>query len=135
MQFGKGTCKRARAPYLLRAASLTRLLIDSKPASANGVGTNPEELIAAAHAGCFTMATSFALQNAGFTATKLETRADLTLEQAAGGFTITGIHLTVRASVPGVSAEKFQEIAADAKANCPVSKVLSCPITLDAALV
>jgi osmotically inducible protein OsmC len=98
-------------------------------------GTNPEELIAAAHAGCFTMATSFALQNAGFTATKLETRADLTLAQDASGFTITGIHLTMRASVPGISAEKFQEVAAGAKAGCPVSKVLSCPITLDAALV
>ena len=101
----------------------------------DAVGTNPEELIAAAHAGCFTMATSFALQNAGFTATKLETKADLTLEQDAGGFTITGIHLTMRASVPGIATEQFQEIAKNAKANCPVSKVLSCPITLDAALV
>lgn len=98
-------------------------------------GTNPEELIAAAHAGCFTMATSFALQNAGFTATKLDTRADLTLAQDASGFTITGIHLTMTASVPGITAEKFQEIAAGAKAGCPVSKVLSCPITLDASLV
>ena len=98
-------------------------------------GTNPEELIAAAHAGCFTMATSFALQNAGFTATKLDTRADLTLEQDASGFTITGIHLTMKASVPGTDAAKFQEIAAGAKAGCPVSKVLSCLITLDATLV
>lgn len=98
-------------------------------------GTNPEELIAAAHAGCFTMATSFALQNAGFTATKLDTRADLTMEQSAGGFTITGIHLTMKASVPGIAPDQFQEIAAGAKANCPVSKVLSCPITMDAALV
>jgi osmotically inducible protein OsmC len=97
-------------------------------------GTNPEELIAAAHAGCFTMATSFALQNAGFTATKLETRADVTLEPSAGGFTIAGVHLTMRASVPGIAPEQFQEIAAGAKANCPVSRVLSCPITMDAAL-
>ena len=101
----------------------------------DGAGTNPEELIAAAHAGCFTMATSFALQNAGFTATKLETKADLTLEQSAGGFSITGIHLTMRGGVPGISPENFQQIAAEAKANCPVSKVLNCPITLDAALV
>ena len=97
-------------------------------------GTNPEELIAAAHAGCFTMATSFALQNAGFTASQLDTRADLTLEQSSGGFTITGVHLTMRASVPGISTEQFQEIAAGAKANSPVSKVLNCPITLEATL-
>lgn len=97
-------------------------------------GTNPEELIAAAHAGCFTMATSFALQNAGFTATKLETRAVLTLTQDAGGFTITGVHLTMQAQVPGIDAAQFQAIAGAAKANCPVSKVLSCPITLEATL-
>ena len=97
-------------------------------------GTNPEELIAAAHAGCFTMATSVALQNAGFTASQLDTRADLTLEQSSGGFTITGVHLTMRASVPGISAGQFQEIAAGAKANCPVSQVLNCPITLEATL-
>ncbi len=82
-------------------------------------GTNPEELIAAAHAGCFTMATSFALQNAGFVATKLETRADLTLEQSAAGFAITGIHLTMRASIPGVTAEQFQEIAAGRQGKLP----------------
>lgn len=98
-------------------------------------GTNPEELIAAAHAGCFTMATSFALQNAGFTATQLDTRADLALEKSEGGFAITGIHLTLRASVPGIESAQFLEIAAAAKANCPVSKVLACPITLDASLV
>ena len=103
--------------------------------SGDAAGTNPEELIAAAHAGCFTMATSFALQNAGFTATQLDTRADLALERGEGGFSITGIHLTMRASVPEIDAAKFAEIAQGAKANCPVSKVLNCPITLDAALV
>jgi len=101
----------------------------------DAAGTNPEELIAAAHAGCFTMATSAELGKAGFTATKLETRADLTLEQTAGGFAITGIALTMRATVPGIDSARFLEIAQGAKANCPVSKVLSCPITLDAALV
>ncbi|MEZ5402429.1 MAG: OsmC family protein [Bryobacteraceae bacterium] len=97
-------------------------------------GTNPEELIAAAHAGCFTMATSFALQNAGFTAEKLETRAELKLEQSGGGFSITGVHLTMRAAAPGIDAAQFQQIAEGAKANCPVSKVLNCPITLEATL-
>ena len=100
----------------------------------DAAGTNPEELIAAAHAGCFTMATSAELTKAGFTATKLETRADLAMEQTPGGFAITGIKLTMHASVPGIDNAKFQEIAAGAKANCPVSKVLSCPITLEATL-
>lgn len=100
----------------------------------DGVGTNPEELIAAAHAGCFTMALSFALQNAGFTATSLQTRADLALNQVPGGFSIASIKLTTRGRVPGIEAARFNEIAADAKVNCPVSKVLNCEITLDAAL-
>ncbi|MCC6537893.1 MAG: OsmC family protein [Bryobacterales bacterium] len=97
-------------------------------------GTNPEELIAAAHAGCFTMATSFALQNAGFTATKLDTRAVLTMEKEAAGFTITAVHLTMQAEVPGIDAAQFQTIVTAAKTNCPVSKVLNCPITLEATL-
>jgi lipoyl-dependent peroxiredoxin len=97
-------------------------------------GTNPEELIAAAHAGCFTMALSFALQNAGFTADSLTTKADLTLDQVTGGFAISAIHLTARGSVPGIETAKFLEIAEGAKANCPVSKVLNCKITMDAAL-
>jgi osmotically inducible protein OsmC len=101
----------------------------------NGTGTNPEELIAAAHAGCFTMATSAALGRAGFTAEKLTTEATLTLDQVQGNWTITDIHLKMSARVPGVSKEKFNEIAADAKANCPVSRVLKANITLDAQLM
>jgi osmotically inducible protein OsmC len=101
----------------------------------NGTGTNPEELIAAAHAGCFTMATSAALGRAGFTAEKLTTEATLTLDQVQGNWTITDIHLKMSARVPGVSKEKFDEIAADAKANCPVSRVLKANITLDAQLL
>ena len=97
-------------------------------------GTNPEELIAAAHAGCFTMALSFALDNAGFTAEAIETNAQLTLDQVPGGFAITAIHLTTRARIPSIDAAKFNEIAAGAKANCPVSKVLNATITLDATL-
>lgn len=97
-------------------------------------GTNPEELIGAAHAGCFTMALSLILGEAGFTATKMETRADVTLEKVEDGFAITAIHLTLRASIPGVDDAKFQELAGKAKAGCPVSKLMKAPITLDAAL-
>jgi osmotically inducible protein OsmC len=100
----------------------------------NGAGTNPEELIAAAHAGCFTMATSAALGRVGFTPEKLSTDATVTLEQVEGNWTITAVHLQMVARVPGISAEKFAEIAADAKANCPVSRVLKANITLDAEL-
>ncbi|HVX15411.1 MAG TPA: OsmC family protein [Pirellulales bacterium] len=100
----------------------------------DGAGTNPEELIAAAHAGCFTMATSAALGKAGLTPEKLSTEASLTLEQVDGNWTITAIHLTLTAKVPGVDDQKFQEIAAGAKANCPVSRVLNAKITLDAKL-
>jgi osmotically inducible protein OsmC len=101
----------------------------------NGVGTNPEELIAAAHAGCFSMALSFALQQAGFTAEKIDTSATLTLDNVPpAGWTITAIHLDTTARVPGVSSDKFAEIAAGAKANCPVSRALKAEITLEARL-
>jgi osmotically inducible protein OsmC len=102
----------------------------------NGPGTNPEELIAAAHAGCFTMALSFALQLSGFTADTLSTTATLTLENLPqASWTITAIHLETTAKVPGIAPEKFAEIAAGAKAGCPVSRVLKAEITLDAKLV
>lgn len=97
-------------------------------------GTNPEELIAAAHAGCFSMALSGQLTRAGFTAESLATSAALTLEQKDGGFAITKVHLTLDAKVPGISPEQFQELAAAAKAGCPVSKVLNAEITLSATL-
>jgi osmotically inducible protein OsmC len=97
-------------------------------------GTNPEELIAAAHAGCFTMATAASLGKAGFTPDKLSTKADLTLEQVDGNWTITTIHLEMTARIPNITPEKFAEISADAKANCPVSRVLKANITLDAKL-
>ena len=100
-----------------------------------GKGTNPEELIAAAHAGCFSMALSFALGNGGFAPQSIDTRAALTLEKQESGFAITAIHLTTRAHVPGIDSAKFLEIANGAKAGCPVSKVLKATITLDATLV
>jgi len=98
-------------------------------------GTNPEELIGAAHAGCFTMALSLILGEAGLTADKMETKADVTLEKQEDGFAITAVHLTLQASIPGADDAKFQELAAKAKAGCPVSKLLKAEITLDATLL
>lgn len=98
---------------------------------AEGTGTNPEELIAAAHAGCFSMKLSFVLGAAGFTPDKIETSCAITIADGA----ITQSALALTASVPGISKEKFTECANEAKANCPVSKLLNCTITLEAALV
>jgi osmotically inducible protein OsmC len=97
-------------------------------------GTNPEELIGAAHAGCFTMALSLILGEAGFTAEEMNTRADVTLEKLADGFAITKVHLTLKAKIPGCDKAKFDELAGKAKAGCPVSKLLKAEITLDASL-
>ncbi|MDB6167144.1 MAG: OsmC family protein [Verrucomicrobia bacterium] len=99
-------------------------------------GTNPEELIAAAHAGCFTMALSLALQQAGFTAETLNTTATVTMENhPQTSWTVTAVHLETQAKVPGVSAQKFAEVSAGAKAGCPISRLLKAEITLDAKLV
>jgi len=97
-------------------------------------GTNPEELIAAAHAGCFTMALSASLGKAGFIPKRLATQASVTLELVSGNFTITSVHLENEAWVPGISAEQFATIAADAKANCPVSRLLRAEVSLTAKL-
>src|SRR5688572_16200409 len=98
-------------------------------------GTNPEELIAAAHAGCFNMALSFQLTGAGFPPDELSTQAIITMESEGVHWSITAVRLELRGTVPGISAEKFQELAEAAKSGCPVSKVLNAPITLDAQLV
>ncbi len=98
-------------------------------------GTNPEELLGASHAGCFTMMTSALLGAAGFTADSIETQATVTLEQVEGNWTLTKVALQTKAKVPGISAEKFAEIAAQAKAQCPISRVLKAEISLDAKLV
>lgn len=119
-------------------------VLDSQPYSfklrfenADGqAGTNPEELIAAAHSGCFSMALAFALGGAGFTATSIDTEAAVTLSPVEGGFAISGIVLKLTASIPNITKDQFDQIAAGAKANCPVSKALSSvPITLEANLV
>lgn len=100
----------------------------------DGVGTNPEELIAAAHAGCFSMALSAQLENAGMTAESIDTTANLTLEKTDAGFTITAVHLDVKAKIPGADKAKFDEAAQNAKKGCPVSRVLNANITMDAQL-
>ena len=101
----------------------------------NGVGTNPEELIAAAHAGCFSMALSAQLGNAGMTAESIDTNATLTLDKTDAGFTITAVHLEVKVKIPGADQAKFDEAAQNAKKGCPVSRVLNATITMDAQLV
>lgn len=125
-----GTGDLTTASGVLEQAALTY-----KTRFEDGKGTNPEELIAAAHAGCFTMALAFALQAAGYEATLLTTEAAVTLEPEGQGFKISRSALTLRASVPNLTPDKFQEIASGAEKNCPVSKVLNAEITLDAALV
>jgi len=98
-------------------------------------GTNPEELIGAAHAGCFTMALSLALGEAKLVAEHLETDAKVSLEQVDGGYAITQVHLTLKAKVPGTDQAAFEKIAGAAKAGCPVSKLLKAEITLEATLL
>jgi lipoyl-dependent peroxiredoxin len=99
-----------------------------------GVGTNPEELIAAAHAGCFSMALSAQLGDAGLTAERIRTTASVTLDKTEAGFTITAVHLDVTAKIPGADQQAFETAANNAKAGCPVSKVLNAQITMDAKL-
>jgi len=100
----------------------------------NGVGTNPEELLAAAHAGCFSMALSAQLGNAGITAESINTVCTITLDKVEGGFGITESHLDVKVKIPGGDKAKFDQAAAEAKAGCPLSKVLNAKVTMDAAL-
>ncbi|RZJ68654.1 MAG: OsmC family peroxiredoxin [Flavobacterium sp.] len=121
----EGTGKISTASKTLDNAQLS-----FKTRFADGVGTNPEELIAAAHSGCYTMQLSFLLNEAGFTADNLDTEATLTFEDG----TITKLHLDLNATVPGIEDAQFQEIAAKAKAICPVSKVLNAEISLTATL-
>jgi lipoyl-dependent peroxiredoxin len=100
----------------------------------NEPGTNPEELIAAAHAGCFSMALSAQLGGLGITPEEIATEAAVSLDKVDGGFAITAVHLTVRARIPGADKTKFQQAADAAKSGCPVSKVLTAKITMDATL-
>jgi lipoyl-dependent peroxiredoxin len=125
-----GTGKEGTGHLTTQSTTLNKTQYSFNSRFAEGVGTNPEELVAAAHAGCFTMKLSFVLNAAGFTADEIETDCVVTLDNGA----VTESALTVTASVPGVTAEQFAEYAADAKANCPISKLLTANITMTATL-
>lgn len=126
-----GSGKEGNGHLTTQSTTLNQTQYSFNSRFAEGVGTNPEELMAAAHAGCFTMKLSFVLGAAGFTPDTLETQCTITLEDG----TITSSHLVLKAKVPGISSEQFETCAADAKANCPVSKAYNMSITLDAQLV
>lgn len=126
-----GSGKEGNGNLTTQSTTLSKTQYSFNSRFAEGVGTNPEELMAAAHAGCFTMKLSFVLGAAGFTPDSLETSCAISLEDG----TITKSELVVKGSVPGITPEKFQECAAEAKANCPVSKAYNMDITLEASLV
>ena len=127
----KGSGKEGTGTNTTQSGVLSNTQYSYKSRFEEGIGTNPEELVAAAHAGCFTMKLSFVLNAAGFTADNIDTKCTITLDPAAG---ITESHLEVKATVPAIDAAKFAECAADAKANCPISKLLNTNITMDASL-
>jgi osmotically inducible protein OsmC len=126
----KGSGKEGTGNLTTQSTILDKTQYSFNSRFAEGKGTNPEELIAAAHAGCFTMKLSFVLNEAGFTADELSTECAITLDNGA----ITSSELKLTAKVPGISKEKFQAAADDAKKNCPISKLLNTNITLDANL-
>ena len=126
----QGTGKEGKGHLTTQSTTLNKTQYSFSSRFEDGVGTNPEELVAAAHAGCFTMKLSFVLNAAGFTADSLETRCDITLADG----TITESHLNVKATIPGINEEQFAAAVADAKANCPISKLYNTNITHEAVL-
>ena len=127
----KGTGKEGKGTVTADSGVLSATPISFKTRFQDVQGTSPEELVAAAHAGCFSMKLSFVLNAAGFTPDNIDTKCTITLDPAVG---ITESHLEVKATVPGIDAAKFAECAADAKANCPISKLLNTNITMEASL-
>ena len=125
-----GTGKEGSGHLTTQSTVLDKTQYSFNSRFADGVGTNPEELVAAAHAGCFTMKLTFVLNAAGFTPDEISTRCDITLEDGS----ITSSHLTVNAKVPGIDQATFDTSVADAKANCPISKLLNTNITAEAKL-
>jgi lipoyl-dependent peroxiredoxin len=130
-----GSGKEGNGNLTTQSTTLNKTQYSYKSRFEEGVGTNPEELIAAAHAGCFTMALAFALQAAGITPDSLETTSTLTLDVSGQAPTITKSHLVLKAKIPGIDNAKFQEIAKGAEQGCPVTRVLKAEVTLDASLV
>ncbi len=126
----KGSGKEGGGTLTSKSKVLENTSYDFRSRFEDGTYTNPEELVAAAHAGCFSMKLSFVLGAAGFTPDSIDTKCTITLESGA----ITSSHMEVTATVPGIDADKFAECAADAKANCPISKLLNTEITMEAKL-
>ena len=126
----QGTGKEGKGNLTTQSNTLSNTQYSYLSRFEEGTGTNPEELVAAAHAGCFSMKLSFVIDAAGFKAEKLETKCDITLENGA----ITSSHLTLVATVPGIDKAKFDEAVADAEKNCPISKLLNTAISVDATL-
>jgi osmotically inducible protein OsmC len=129
-----GTLKEGKGAISTASGVLTNTPYSFTARFENGQGTNPEELIAAAHAGCFTMALSAQLSTMNFTPDSIQTKASVTLEKLEAGWTISRVHLDVAAKVPGISSSAFEAAAASAKANCPVSRLLKAEITMTASL-
>lgn len=131
----KGGLKDGTGTISTKSGALKDLNYGFKKRFEGEPGSNPEELIAAAHASCFSMALSMVLGEAGMTADDISTNATVSLEEKDGGFAVTKSHLDVTAKIPGADADKFQEAAKTAKENCPISKLLNAEITMDAKLV
>jgi lipoyl-dependent peroxiredoxin len=127
----KGSGKEGTGTLTTQSTTLNKTQYSFNSRFAEGVGTNPEELVAAAHSGCFSMKLSFILGDAGFTPDEITTQGFVTIDNG----TVTGSHLVLKAKVPGISKEKFQECAEEAKKTCPISKLLNTNITLEASLV
>ncbi|HEV2478487.1 MAG TPA: OsmC family protein [Puia sp.] len=129
-----GSGKDGKGNLTTQSTTLSKAQYSYKTRFEDGVGTNPEELIAAAHAGCFAMALAFGLQGAGITPDSLEVTATVTLDVSSGTPTITESHLDLKAKIPGITNEKFQEFAKGAEQGCPVSRVLKAQVSLTATL-
>ncbi len=127
----KGSGKDGKGVLTTQSTTLNNTQYSFNSRFAEGVGTNPEELVAAAHAGCFSMKLSFVLGEAGFTPDEINTDGFITIDNGA----ITNAHLVLKAKVPGISKQKFQECAEDAKKNCPISKLLNTNVTMEATLL
>jgi osmotically inducible protein OsmC len=125
-----GSGKDGKGKLTTQSGALNNTQYSSKSRFEEGTGTNPEELIAAAHAGCFAMKLSYVLQASGLTPDSLDVKAEITLDNG----TITNSHLVLKAKIPGITADKFKEATEDARLNCPVSKLLNAKITLDASM-
>jgi osmotically inducible protein OsmC len=130
-----GSGKDGSGHLTTQSTTLNKTQYSFKSRFEEGVGTNPEELVAAAHAGCFAMALAFGLQSAGITPDSLDVTATVTLDVSGQAPTITSSHLNLKAKIPGISNEKFQEFAKGAEQGCPISRLLKAEVSLDATLV